>query len=471
MEKLSKIKELDMTGVKDRPSLTEGPLFVKIITYVIPIILTGVLQLLYNTADQIVVGQFSGDPNALAAVGSTSSATALIVNVIVGMSAGAVVIMSQSFGARQEHLISRAVHTVVTFAAIAGLLFATLGFTVTEPLLAALGTKAEYIDSAVSYMRIIMCGVPASVLYNFSACVFRAKGDSRTPFIILSLSGIVNVILNLIFVIVFHMGVAGVATATIISQYISATAVIVLLMRTRESYRLELRKLGIDPIMLKRILTVGVPSGVQSAFFAVSNMLVQSAINTLSVPEVGGNTVGNTIESYSYIILNSYYHATMTFVGQNFGAGRMDRVKRTLRLSCIQVVVIGISVGLLFSVFSRELAILFVDMTQPNAEAIIEAAVIRNWTTLPFYFICGLMESLTAYQRALGSSLRPMVITLFSVCVFRVAWAKLVFPLIGGAVALYAVYPLSWLICTVVHLLFSIRLTKKIIRTNSDLVV
>lgn len=460
-----------MHGVKTNPSLIEGPLFSKMVLYVIPIILTGVLQLLYNTADQIVVGQFSGDPNALAAVGSTASATGLIVNVIVGMSAGAVVVMSQSFGARQEQLISRAVHTVVTFAAIAGLLFASLGFFVTEPLLIALGTKSEYIDSAISYMRIIMCGVPASVLYNFAASVFRAKGDSKTPFIILSLSGIVNVVLNLVFVIIFKMGVAGVATATIISQYISATAVIILLIRTRESYRLDIRRLGVDFVMLKRILTVGVPSGIQSAFFAVSNMLVQSAVNTLSVPEVGGNTVGNTIESYTYIILNSFYHATMTFVGQNYGAGRMDRVKRTIRLACLQVISIGIFVGLLFAVFSRELAVLFVDMTQSNAGAIIEAAVVRNWMTLPFYFICGIMESLTAYQRALGSSLRPMVITLFSVCVFRVAWAKIVFPLIGGAVALYAVYPLSWLICTVVHLLFSIRLTRKIIRTHKDLVV
>ena len=460
-----------MHGVKTKASLVEGPLFSKMVLYVIPIILTGVLQLLYNTADQIVVGQFSGDPNALAAVGSTGSATGLVVNVIIGMSAGAVVVMSQSFGARQEQIISRAVHTVVTFAAIAGLLFAALGFSITRPLLTALGTKSEYIESAITYMKIIMCGVPASVLYNFSACVFRAKGDSRTPFIILSLSGIVNVLLNLVFVIVFGMGVSGVALATIISQYISAATVIILLLRTKESYRLDIRKLGVDFTMLKRILSVGIPSGIQSAFFAFANMLVQSAVNTLSVPEVGGNTVGNTIESYTYIVLNSYYHATLTFVGQNFGAGRMDRVKRTIRLACLQVVSIGIFVGLLFAVFSRELAVLFVDMTQPNAAAIIEAAVVRNWMTLPFYFICGIMESLTAYQRALGSSLRPMVITLFSVCVFRVAWAKIVFPLIGGAVALYAVYPLSWLICTVVHLLFSIRLTRKIIRTHKDLVV
>ena len=460
-----------MQGVKTNPSLVEGPLFSKMVMYVIPIILTGVLQLLYNTADQIVVGQFSGDPNALAAVGSTASATGLIVNVIIGMSAGAVVVMSQSFGARHEQLISRAVHTVVTFAAIAGLVFATLGFFVTRPLLVALGTKSEYIESAINYMQIIMCGVPASVIYNFAACVYKAKGDSRTPFIILSLSGIVNVVLNLIFVIIFGMGVAGVATATIISQYISAATVLILLMRSRESYRLDIRRLGVDFVMLKRILTVGVPSGIQSAFFAFSNMLVQSAINTLSVSEVGGNTVGNAIDSYTYTILNSFYHATLTFVGQNFGAGRMDRVKRTLRLSCIQVVVIGIAVGFLFAVFSRELAFLFVDMSQPNAMEVIEAATVRNWVTLPFYFICGIMESLTAYQRALGSSLRPMVVTLFSVCVFRVIWAKLIFPIFGGAVALYVVYPLSWFICMVFHLIFSIRLTKKIIRTHKELIL
>ncbi len=456
-----------MTGVKDKPSLTEGPLFSKMVLYVIPIILTGVLQLLYNTADQIVVGQFSGDPNALAAVGSTSSATALVVNVIMGMSAGAIVVMSQSFGAKQDQMISRAVHTVVTFAAIAGIVFAAIGLLVSRPLLTALGTKSEYIDSAITYMRIIMCGVPASVLYNFSACVFRAKGDSRTPFVILSLSGLVNVALNLVFVIIFKMGVSGVAVATIISQYISAAVVIILLIRTRESYKLYISKLGIDPVMLKRILTVGIPSGIQSAFFALSNMLVQSAVNTLSVPEVGGNTVGNTIEGYTYTVLNSFYQATLTFVGQNFGAGKMDRVKKTLRLASLQVVVVGIVIGGLFSLFARELAFLFVDMSQENALQVVDAAVLRTRLTLPFYFICGLMESFSGYQRGLGSSVRPMVVTLFSACALRVFWAKLIFPLVGTATFLYIVYPISWTVCAALHLIFSVRLTKKIAKNQA----
>ena len=451
-----------MTGVKDKPSLTEGPIFSKMILYVIPIMLTGILQLLYNTADQIVVGQFSGDPNALAAVGSTSSATALSVNVIMGMSAGAIVVMSQSFGAKQDQMISRAVHTVVSFAAIAGIVFAVIGLLVSRPLLTALGTKSEYIDSSVTYMRIIMCGVPASVLYNFAACVYRAKGDSRTPFIILSLSGLVNVALNLVFVIAFKMGVAGVATATIVSQYISAAVIIILLIKTRESYRLNLRRLCIDPVMLKRILTVGIPSGIQSAFFALSNMLVQSAVNTLSVPEVGGNTVGNTIEGYTYTVLNSFYQATLTFVGQNYGASKMDRVKRTLLLATLQVVVVGIVVGGLFSIFARELAYLFVDMSQENAMLVVDAAVLRTRLTLPFYFMCGLMESFSGYQRGLGSSVRPMVVSLFSVCAFRVFWAQIIFPLVGTATFLYIVYPISWALCAVLHLIFSLILTKKI---------
>ena len=450
-----------MPTARTKPTLTEGPLFGKMILYVIPIIMTGILQLLYNTADQIVVGRFSGDPNALAAVGSTSSATALVVNVIIGMTAGAVVVMSQSFGAGQDELVSRAVHTVISFAAIAGVCFALLGLTVSRPLLTVLGTKSEYIESAVTYMRIIMCGVPASVLYNFSASVFRAKGDSRTPFIILSLSGLANVLLNLVFVIVFDMGVAGVATATIISQYISAIVILALLMRTDESYRLEIKSLRIDPQMLKRILTVGVPSGIQSAFFSLSNMLVQSAVNTLTVPEVGGNTVGTTIEGYTYTTLNSYYHATLAFVGQNYGAGKVDRVKRSLLLSVLQVLSVGIVVGGLFALLLPYIATLFVDMTQENAVEIVAAAVLRSRIILPLYFLCGWMESLTGYQRGLGSSLRPMIVSLFCVCGIRIFWAKLLFPLVGSASFLYAVYPISWALCGIVHLIFTIRITRK----------
>lgn len=457
-----------MISARKKASIIEGPIFAKLFFYVIPIMMTGVLQLLYNTADQIVVGKFSGDPNALAAVGSTGSATGLIVNVIMGISAGAVVIMSQSFGARQEKIISRAVHTIVTFAAISGIVFAAIGLLVSRSLLVALGTKTELIDSATLYMRIILCGVPASVLYNFSAAVLRAKGDSKTPFIILSLSGLVNVGLNLVFVIVMRMGVAGVAVATIISQYISAIVVIVILSVTKESYKLDIRKLGIDVRVLKRILMVGVPSGIQSAFFALSNMLVQSAVNTLTIPEIGGNTVAMTIENYTYTVMNAFYHGTITFVGQNYGARRYDRVKRTLLCALLQVTVVGIIVGGLELIFIYPLSGLFVDMTLPTASLILDAAAVRSGIMLPTYFLCGIMETLTAYQRGLGSSLRPMVITLFCVCFIRVAWAKLGFPHIGTAESLYWVYPVSWAMCALIHALFSVRISKKLLRYKKE---
>ena len=457
-----------MIGARKKASIIEGPIFSRLFLYVIPIMLTGVLQLLYNTADQIVVGKFSGDPNALAAVGSTGSATGLIVNVIMGISAGAVVIMSQSFGARQDKIISRAVHTIVTFAAVAGVVFAGIGLLVSRPLLMALGTKPELLESATLYMRIILCGVPASVLYNFSAAVFRAKGDSKTPFIILSLSGLVNVGLNLVFVIVFKMGVAGVAVATITSQYISAAVIIILLSITSESYKLNIRKLGIDIRVLKRILAVGIPSGIQSAFFALSNMLVQSAVNTLTIPEIGGNTVAMTIENYTYTVMNAFYHGTITFVGQNYGARRHDRVKRTLLCAFIQVTVVGIIVGGLELIFIYPLSKLFVDMTLPTASMILDAAAVRSGIMLPTYFLCGIMEVLTAYQRGLGSSLRPMVVTLFCVCFIRVAWAKLGFPLIGTAQSLYWVYPVSWGVCAIIHALFSARVSKKMLKSDKE---
>lgn len=451
-----------MTGVKEKTSLTEGPLFVKIIAYVIPIILAGILQLLYNTADQIVVGQFSGDPNALASVGSTTSATNLIINVIMGMSAGAIVVLSQGFGAKEDSVISKSVHTVVTFAAIAGVILAAVGLVVSRPILSLMGTKAELLDSATLYMRIIMCGVPASVMYNFASCVFRAKGDSKTPFIILASTGLVNVALNLVFVIAFRMGVAGVALATIISQYLSAAVVLNLLMRTKESYRLKLNKLGINPIMLKRLLIVGLPSGIQSALFSLSNMLIQSSINTLSIPEVGGATVGSSIEGYTYTAMNAYYQAALAFVGQNFGAGRLDRVKKTLLYCTVQMLAVGIAVGGIELIFIKEIASVFVDMSQPDALAIIDAAATRSMIIISLYFLCGLMEVFTGYQRGLGSSLRPMIVTLFFVCVLRVIWATFVFPHFGTAESLYVIYPISWTLCAIFQLLFSIRITRKI---------
>ncbi len=453
-----------MQKTKKSAEFTEGPIFFRMLIFAVPIMLSGVLQLLYNMADNVVVGQFSGDPNALAAVGSTGALTNMIVNLLMGLSVGSGVVVAQYFGAKQEKEISRTVHTSLTISLIGGIIFGLFGVLSARHLLELMKTNAEVIDSATLYITIIFLGVPASSVFNFGSTILRSVGDSRRPLIILASTGLVNVAFNLFFVIVCHMGVAGVAIATIISQYLSAAAVVAILMRSDECYQFRFKKICIDKEIFGKILRMGIPSGIQGTLFSLSNVMIQSSINTFPPTTISGNTAGSTIDGFTYTVMNSFYHAALTFTGQNYGAGKRKRIYKVLLYALLQVTVIGIGVGFLEICFARELASLFVDQSQPHAAAVIEAAVTRLDFMLRCYFLCGIMEVLTGHLRGLGYSIVPMLSSLFGACVFRIAWIMFVFPLEGfnTPIGLYWSFPLSWLLTCILHLITCIAARKKV---------
>lgn len=460
-----------MHRIKTNTAFTEGGLFFKILFFTLPIIATNILSLLYNTADQIVVGQFASDPNALAAVGSTGTLTNLIINLLFGMTAGTSVIVARSYGAKDKDTLSRAVHTSMLFAAIGGVIVMALGLLVCRFGLTLMGTKEDIFESAVLYMSIILCGVPASSIFNFAAAIIRSTGDSKTPFLILASTGLVNVMFNLIFVILFHMGVAGVALATIISQYLSAAWSVLLLVRTQEDFRLNFRELRIDKQIFRQVLMIGIPSGIQGSLFSISNILIQSSINTFTTPEVSGSTIAGTLEGYAYTAGNCFYQSIITFVGQNFGAGKYDRVKKTLLYCLIQS---ALTVGLVSSLellFAEQLVPIFVDMSSPIATEIVTAAIARMKIVLVCYFLTGPMDVLTGYLRALGKSILPMITSFIFACGLRVLWCIFVFPLYGTPLGLFVIFPISWIATVLCNGTISLVVNHKLLRKKEPVVV
>ena len=453
-----------MSQTRKKADFTKGKLFIPILLFALPIMATGVLQLFYSMADQVVVGRFSGDAGALAAVGSTSSLTNLIVNFLIGISTGTGVLIAQLFGAKKLDRISPAVHTSLTFAFFGGIAVGVFGFFAAEPLLALMDTKPEVLAQATLYIRIIFCGLPALAVYNFGAAALRSMGNSRAPLIILSLSGLFNVGFNLIFVILFRMSVAGVALATIIAQYISAVAVLAVLARTDGPHRFYFRRLGIEPKTLGRVLRIGVPSALQGCLFSFSNVIIQSATNTFPTHTVSAFALGNTVEGFTYVAMNSFHHAALTVTGQNYGAHERGRIRLTLLYSLVQVTAVGLIVAGIEILFAEPLATLFVDTSLPEAPLIIAAAVERLRLMLATYVLCGIMDVLTGYLRGIGFSLWPMFSCIFGVCAVRVFWVFAVFPIIPTPIGLLVSFPISWGLTIVLHGFTCILAGKKLKR-------
>ena len=459
---------------KTKRDLTEGPLFGPIFFFVVPIILTGMLQMLYNMADNIVVGQFSGDELALAAVGSTSSLSNLIVNLLMGIAGGAGVVVAQSYGARDFDKLSKAVHTSVVFSLIGGVTFCIFGLIISGPALSLMNTKDELMSRALLYMRIICMGIPASSVYNFGAATLRSVGDSKTPLIILSLSGIANVLLNLYFVIECKMAVDGVALATIIAQYISAAAVITILFKRRDMpYTLDKKKLKIDLDILKRILRLGLPAGFQGTLFSISNIILTRGMNSLPTTDISGKTIAINIESIVHTSMNSYLHAAMTFTGQNYGAKKPERIKKSIIYAIIQVFLVGFIGGQIVNLFARPLASLYIDPTDPNKEAVMTAALELMQFMLSVYFLCGIMDTLSGALRGLGYSTIPMIVSIGAICVLRAIWVFFLFPLeqFHSLIGIYTIYPISWslgVIAMVIALLFIYPRVKKKLNIQAE---
>lgn len=432
---------------KGRSSLTEGPIFTRMLAFVIPIIITGVLQVMYNMADNIVVGQFSGDPNALGAVGSTSSLTALITNIMISISSGAGVVIAQFYGAKDHDKVSRTVHTAMTFSVVGGIVLMILGIVFARPLLTLMGTKDAFYDKAVLYVTIICCGIPASSIYNFGAATLRSIGDSKSSLYILAASGLVNVLLNLFFVLVCRMTVDGVAYATIISQYISAIAVVCILMARRgESYHLNFRKLRMELPLIARILRIGIPMALQSSLFSISNIIITGSVNTFPEHVVSAKTIAFNIEGITYTVMNAFANAAITFVGQNYGAQKYRRINKVFLYALMQVIIAGILVSQIEILFARELSSLYINEADPDKEKIIQAVLEIFNIMLTTYFLCGTMEVISGVLKALGFSISSVVASLIGL-VSRVGWIVLVTRIerFHTIFWLFVSYTISWI--------------------------
>ena len=376
--------------------MCNGPLFGKILLFAVPLMLSGILQLLFNAADIVVVGRFAGS-QALAAVGSTSSLINLLINVFVGLSVGANVLVARYYGGQKDKDVSETVHTAITTSIISGLFLVILGVAAARPLLELMGTPEDVLDQSVLYMRIYFAGMPVLMLYNFGSAILRAVGDTRRPLYFLFAAGVVNVCLNLIFVVGLHMGVDGVGWATVISEHISAFLVVKSLMKAPGSMRLDLKKLKIHKKKLKQIVKVGLPAGMQGAIFSISNVLIQSSVNSFGSIAMAGNTASSNVEGFVYTAMNAVYQTNLSFTSQNLGGGKYARINRTLYI-CLGVVTgVGIALGAGAVLGGRSL--LHIYSSDPE---VIRYGMLRMTIICSTYFLCGIMDCMVGSLRGMG---------------------------------------------------------------------
>ena len=428
--------------------MLHGPLWGKIIRYTIPIMLSGILQLFYNAADNIVVGNFAAQKEAaLAAVTSTGALINLIVNLFIGLSVGTSIVVANYRGAGRADDVSATVHTSIAISVIFGVALMGVGIPFAKPLLALMSSPDDVIDLAALYVRIYFAGMPFNMVYNFGSAVLRAVGDTQRPMIILIISGAVNVVLNLIFVIVFHLDVAGVALATIISQAISAVMVIVCLMKSRGDIHLSVKKIRVDRSKLIELTKCGLPAGLQGTLFSISNVLIQSTINSYGTAFVAGNGAASNLEGFVSCCTNSMYQAALAFTGQNYGAKKPERILETFRVCVIYAIIFGAVGGTLIYSFGSPLIRLY---CRDADVSIISAGLTRmSYLMLP-YFTCASMDVLNGMMRGMGKTVLPMIITLVGVCVVRVLWIAFIYPINAVPGMLYVSYPITWTLTSVV---------------------
>ncbi len=439
--------------------MLNGPLWGKIIRYAIPLMLSGLLQLFYNAADNIVVGNFAAQKEAaLAAVTSTGALINLIVNLFIGLSVGTSIVVANYRGAGKSDDVSKTVHTSVTISLFFGVILMGVGIPLAKPLLSLMSSPDDVIDLAAVYVRIYFIGMPFNMVYNFGSAVLRAVGDTRRPMIILIISGAVNVVLNLIFVILFHLDVAGVALATIIAQGISAVMVVMCLIKSRGDTHLSVRKLGIDKQKLIELTRCGLPAGLQSTLFSISNVLIQSTINSYGTAFVAGNGAACNLEGFVACCTNSMYQAALAFTGQNFGAKKLERIRETLKITLIYTQIFAVAGGLLLYSLGPVLIRLY---CRGADESIIAAGVTRMGFILLPYFTCGTMDVMSGIMRGMGKTVLPMIVTLVGVCVVRVLWIAFFYPLNPVPGMLYVSYPMTWTLTSIVHIYCFLKEFKK----------
>ena len=436
--------------------MCHGSLFKKLLIFAIPLMLSGILQLLFNAADMVIVGKFSGS-HALAAVGSTSALINLLVNVFIGLSVGTNVLIAQYYGAKDGPNVSETVHTSVLISLISGSILILIGVILAKPILKIMGTPDDVIEHSVLYIRIYFLGMPVTLLYNFGAAILRAIGDTKRPLYFLFLAGVLNVILNLIFVIVFDMGVAGVALATVISQMVSAYLVVRCLMFMDGMCRLNLRKLHIYKDKLKSMFEIGLPAGMQGAVFSLSNMLIQSSVNSFGAVAMAGNTAASNIEGFAYNSMNAVHQTALSFTSQNIGAKNYKRLEKIMKQCLLLVSAIGIGMGAITYIMGESLLSIYSSEIE-----VIQYGFLRLQIFSLAYFLWGIMDTMVGILRGMGYSIMPMIVSLTGVCGFRVLWVFTIFAWKHSLFVLYISYPISWFITAVAHIICYQMVKKRI---------
>lgn len=451
---------------KSEINMTEGRLLPKIILFSLPLMASGALQLLYNAADLVVVGRYamingvSAGKECLAAVGATGALINLIVNIFIGLSVGTAVVVARYIGANDANGAQRATHTSIAVAIISGIVVGLFGFFASREILIWMDTPDNVLDMATVYMKIYFIGAPANMLYNFGSAVMRAYGDTKKPLYFLTISGLTNILLNLFFVIVCGMNVDGVAMATISSQVVSAVLVILCLMKNSGPCKLEIKKISIHVNELKQIAIIGLPAGIQSSLFSISNVIIQSSINSFGDVVMSGNTAGGNIEGFINIIENAFYQAALTFTGQNYGAKKYKRTKNVFWICAALTAVTSLVMSVGVYIFAEPLLKIYL----PNEPDAIKYGVIRTAFIVLPHLIFGLQNTFVGQLRGLGYSMAPMIISIFGICVFRIFWIYTVFRQVGTLECLYLSYPISWVISllamAICYIIVSRRLPK-----------
>lgn len=453
--------------MKRSANMLSGPLWPSLISYTIPIILTSILQLLFNAADLVIVGRYSGSIN-VAAVSATGSITNLIVNLFIGLSIGAGVTVAHALGGNHKQEVQRTVHTALPTALVGGVFLSIVGVLFSETFLAMMNTPENVLPLSAKYMRIYFCGMTFTMVYNFCASILRAAGDTKSPLIFLSLAGIINVLLNVFFVVVLKMTVDGVALATVISQAISAILVVGALMRRTDSCKLSLKKMRFYKQPFLKIIRIGLPAGIQSSMFAISNVIVQSSINSFnSEALMSGNGAAANIEGFIYVAMNSFHQTAVNFIGQNMGAHQYDRIKKVFGACLLLVSVVGFAIGFTVWSFGEELLSIYIT---DSAEAIRYGLIRFNYIALP-YFLCGLMDVSTGALRGLGASVTPMFLSIMGVCGIRIMWIYTVFqiPRFHTPEWLYFAYIISWIGTFIFQTTAFIYIYKKRVRADRNI--
>ena len=438
--------------------MTQGAIFPKLLEFSVPLIFSSILQLLFNAADIVVVGRFAGD-NSLAAVGSTGSLINLLVNLFMGLSIGTNVLAANYFGQKNKNKLQETVHTSMLISVISGIILTIIGVIFTTPILEFMQTPEEVLKLASIYLRIYFYGITSSMIYNFGSALLRAQGDTKRPLLILLLSGIVNIILNLIFVINFKLDVAGVAYATVISQTISAIIVVIILLKEDNDFKLNLKKLSINPHIFAKLVKIGVPAGFQGIMFSFSNIIIQSAINSFGPILIAGNSAAISLEGFVYTSMNGFSQGALTFTSQNLGAGKKDRIKKVVIISQFSIIVIGLVLGWLGILFDNQLLSIY-----SKSPDVINAGKIRVFVIFSTYFLCGIMDAMANSIRGCGHSLLPAIVTIFCVCFFRIFYLATFFriPQFHSPFYIFLSYPVSWFIAWIIHLICFIVIFKKI---------